>query len=237
MKSLHEQITKHLNFTEIFDKKTSNHLFWSPKGRHILAATLRSTTVFDLEFYDLDLEPAAEKKDATKDDVGANVHLVSTQEHYGVTDVEWDPTGRFVITGASMWRHTADHGYCLWDFKGLLLFRQTIDKFKQLLWRPRPESMLTKEQKKKIRKNLRQYSKVFEEEDLAVGDAATAKLVATRRKLVEQWYSWRKQTEKRVSEERTEVGKEIKTTSDEGKLEVIEEWVEEVVDETEEIVE
>jgi translation initiation factor 3 subunit B len=125
----------------------------------------------------------------------------------------------------------------LWDFKGLLLFRQTIDKFKQLLWRPRPESMLTKEQKKKIRKNLRQYSKVFEEEDLAVGDAATAKLVATRRKLVEQWYSWRKQTEKRVSEERTEVGKEIKTTSDEGKLEVIEEWVEEVVDETEEIVE
>ncbi|CAO3684189.1 unnamed protein product [Umbelopsis ramanniana] len=222
---------------KIFDKKTSNHLFWSPKGRHLVAATLRSTTVFDLEFYDLDLEPAADKKDVTKEDVGANVHLIATQEHYGVTDVEWDPTGRFVITGSSMWRHTADHGYCLWDFKGLLLFRQTIDKFKQLLWRPRPESLLSKEQMKKVRKNLRQYSKVFEEEDLAVGDAATAKLVATRRKLVEQWYTWRKQTEKRVAEERAEVGKEIKAVSDEGKLEVVEEWIEEVVEETEEIVE
>ncbi|CAO3648577.1 unnamed protein product [Cunninghamella blakesleeana] len=243
-----------------FDKKTCNYLFWSPKGRHLVTATLRSSSVFDLEFWDLDFEPiasSATNNDGTATPTGAAptasaallpptpasgsastttvIQLLSTQEHYGVSDIEWDPTGRYIVSGSSMWRQTADHGFVLWDFKGNALFRQNIDKFKQLLWRPRPPTLLTNDMKRKIKKNLRQYSKQFEEDDLAAGDANAAKIIAARRKAVEDWYSWRKIVERRVTQERKELGKEL-VKGDEGKSEIIEEWVEEVIDEIEEIV-
>ncbi|KAI8369877.1 eukaryotic translation initiation factor eIF2A-domain-containing protein [Choanephora cucurbitarum] len=217
------------------DKKTANYLFWSPKGHNIVLATLRSSSVFDLEFYDIDFEPLSTDK-KSKNDVGASVQLLATQDHYGVSDVEWDPTGRYVVTGSSMWRHSADHGFCIWDFKGQLLFKQNIENFKQLLWRPRPPSLLSAEQKKKIKKNLRQYSKQFDEEDLAMGDATAAKLHAERRKAIEEWYAWRKATERKLEEERKALGKTLQQ-ADEGKSEVIEEWVEEVIEESEEIIE
>ncbi|KAI7859386.1 eukaryotic translation initiation factor eIF2A-domain-containing protein [Circinella umbellata] len=220
------------------DKKTCNYLFWSPKGRHIVLATLRSASVSDIEFWDLDFEPlnTGEGKSNTKPELGSSVQQLSVQEHYGVTDIEWDPTGRYVVSGSSMWRQTVDHGFCIWDFKGQQLLHENIDKFKQLLWRPRPKSMLGADQKKKIRKNLRQYSKVFDEEDLAAGDANAARVIAARRKAIEEWYAWRKRAEKNMLEERKAAGKELRSSADEGKSETIEEWVEEVIDETEEIV-
>lgn len=219
------------------DKKSANYLFWSPKGRHIVLATLRSSSVCDIEFWDLDFEPLnLEGKKDVKTELGATVQQLSVQEHYGVTDIEWDPTGRYVVSGSSMWRHTVDHGFCIWDFKGQLLLQQNIDKFKQLLWRPRPKSLLSEEEKKKIRKNLRQYSKIFDEEDLAAGDANAARVIAARRKAIEEWYAWRKKAEKQMLEERKAAGKELRSAVDEGKSETIEEWVEEVIEETEELV-
>lgn len=219
------------------DKKTANSLFWSPKGRHIVLATMRTTSSSDLEFWDLDFEPLnAEGKKEAKAELGASVQQLSVQEHYGVTDIEWDPTGRYVASGSSMWRQTVDHGYSIWDFKGQQLRHEAVEKFKQLLWRPRPKSLLTEEEKKKIRKNLRQYSKVFDEEDLAAGDANVARMIAARRKAIEEWYAWRKRAEKKMLEERKAAGKELKTAADEGKSETIEEWVEEVIDEVEEII-
>jgi translation initiation factor 3 subunit B len=54
----------------------------------------------------------------------------------------------------------------LYDFKGTLLREESIEQFKQFSWRPRPASLLSKEEQKKVRKNLRDYSKVFDEDDL-----------------------------------------------------------------------
>ena len=34
-----------------FDQKTCNSIFWSPRGRHVVFATLGSTSKFDLEFW------------------------------------------------------------------------------------------------------------------------------------------------------------------------------------------
>ncbi|KAI8641473.1 eukaryotic translation initiation factor eIF2A-domain-containing protein [Parasitella parasitica] len=229
-----KKATTGFKLMKTLSKKSANYLFWSPKGHNIVLATLRSSTVSDLEFYNVDFEPlASDKKD--KNDPGATVQLLSTQEHYGVSDVEWDPTGRYVVTGSSMWRQSADHGFCIWDFKGQLLFKQNVENFKQLLWRPRPQSLLSSEQKKKIKKNLRQYSKQFDEDDLAFGDAAAAKLHSMRRKAFEEWYAWRKAAERKLEEERKALGKEVQL-ADDGKSEVVEEWVEEVIEESEEIL-
>lgn len=84
------------------DKKNSNAIYWSPKGRFVVIATIANQQSSDLDFYDVDFE--GEKPESAKD-LTANLQLMNTADHYGVTDVEWDPSGRFVATWASAWKH------------------------------------------------------------------------------------------------------------------------------------
>lgn len=85
------------------EKKNSNAIYWSPKGRFVVVATILSQQSSDLDFWDLDFE--GEKPESDKD-LTANLQLMNTADHYGVTDVDWDPTGRYVFTSASSWKHT-----------------------------------------------------------------------------------------------------------------------------------
>lgn len=91
---------KHLRTLE---KKNSNAIYWSPKGRFVVIATVHSQQASELEFFDVDFE--GERPEAEKD-LTANLQLMNIAEHYGVTDVEWDPSGRFVATWASAWKHS-----------------------------------------------------------------------------------------------------------------------------------
>ena len=135
-----------------------------------------------------------------------------------------------------------ENGYHLYDFKGEQLREEPVEKFKQWLWRPRPASLLTKEEQKQIRKNLREYSKVFDQEDADRGASADLAVVEHRRNLLDEWLAWREMVVEEVSAERRELGLPedpleglIKKT-DEGEDQVIEEIVEEIVEETEEII-
>jgi translation initiation factor 3 subunit B len=91
---------KHLR---TYDKKNSNAIYWSPRGRFVIVATVHSQQSFEMEFYDMDFE--GEKPESDKD-LTANLQLMNTADHYGVTDIDWDPSGRYVATSASMWKHT-----------------------------------------------------------------------------------------------------------------------------------
>ena len=93
------------NFKHIrtVDKKNSNAIYWSPKGRFVIVATVHSQQSFDMDFWDLDFE--GERTDSEKD-LTANLQLMNTADHFGVTDIDWDPTGRYVATSASMWKHS-----------------------------------------------------------------------------------------------------------------------------------
>ena len=92
-----------------FDQKTCNRIFWSPRGRHVVFGTLGSTTKFDLEFWDVDLDRDIRQQGAVdtvigKDPpTGSGVTLLSSVEHYGMTGVEWDPSGRYVVAIGSIW--------------------------------------------------------------------------------------------------------------------------------------
>lgn len=88
------------------DKKNSNAIYWSPKGRFVIVATVHSQQSFELDFWDFDFE--GEKKESEKD-LTANLQLMSTVEHYGVTDIDWDPTGRYVASSVSMWKHMVSY--------------------------------------------------------------------------------------------------------------------------------
>lgn len=134
-----------------------------------------------------------------------------------------------------------ENGYHLYDFKGELLREEHIDKFKQFVWRPRPPTLLSREEQKQIRKNLREYSKDFDEQDRIEEDKERGAVVEQRRRLLSEWLAWRERETEELEEERRELGLDV-GEEEEGKEEkeggekVVEEIVEEVLDEVEEIV-
>ena len=231
------------NFKHIrtFDRKTSNGIYWSPKGRFVVVATVASQQGCDLEFWDLDFE--GEKAEADKD-LTANLQLMARGDHYGMTDIEWDSTGRYVVSSASMFKLQIEHGYHLYDFKGELLREEHIDKFKRFFWRPRPPSMLSRDAQRQIRRNLREYSRDFEEEDRIADDKEKGAVVEERRRLLSDWLQFQEEAREDEQEERREMGllDDEKTNGVDGEADgeqpaqVVEELVEEIVDETEEII-
>lgn len=91
---------KHLR---TLDKKNSNSIYWSPKGRFVVIATIANTQSSDLDFFDLDFD--GEKPEGEKD-LTACLQLLNTADHYGITDLQWDPSGRFIASWASAWKHS-----------------------------------------------------------------------------------------------------------------------------------
>jgi translation initiation factor 3 subunit B len=225
------------------ERKSSNAIYWSPKGRFVVVATVHSQSSFDLDFYDVDFE--GEKPESEKD-LNANVMLLKTAEHYGVTDIDWDPTGRYVVSSASVWTHSMENGYNIHTFSGETLAENPTEKFKQFLWRPRPATLLSKEEQKQIRKNLREYSKEFDEEDKYAVDIANTAVVEKRKRVLNEWLAWARKEKELLSEEKEEEGlpeEEIPIDTPKAKAAagaeadtVVEEIVEEIIEETEEII-
>ena len=121
-----------------------------------------------------------------------------------------------------------------------MLREEHIEKFKQFIWRPRPLTLLSKEEQKTIRKNLREYSKDFEEEDRVADDKEKGAVVEERRTKFSEWLAWREYEMEELAADRREMGLEEPVEEGDGKDEegakVVEEIVEEIVDETEEIM-
>ncbi|KAK9104755.1 hypothetical protein Scep_021599 [Stephania cephalantha] len=93
--------------------KQANALFWSPAGRFILLAGLKGFNG-QLEFYNVD-----------------ELETMATGEHFMATDVEWDPTGRYVATSVTS-VHEMENGFNIWSFSGKLLYRIPRDHFFQM---------------------------------------------------------------------------------------------------------
>jgi len=92
---------------ETLPGRTSNTIRWSPRGRHVVLATVGSSTKSELEFWDLDFNSDDRREgQVSNQEWGSGIQQLGTADHYGVTDVEWDPSGRYLATSASSWRHT-----------------------------------------------------------------------------------------------------------------------------------
>ena len=134
-----------------------------------------------------------------------------------------------------------ENGYHLFDFRGTLLREEPLEQFKQWAWRPRPERLLSKEEMKAVRKNLREWSKQFEEQDMAKKNTANRAVVEQRRRALDEWLAWRERTEAELREEREDLGlddysPEENAVQAEEDGQFVEEVVEEIVEETEEIL-
>jgi len=150
------------------EKRVCNNLFWSPMGQFIVLADLRANGI--LEFVDTN-----------------DFTVMNTTDHFQVTDVEWDPTGRYVVTAVSYWKVKVDTGYWIWSFQGKIIKRNNLEGFCNFMWRPRPPTLLSVEQQKEIRKNLKKYSPQFESKDRMRMTKASKELMEKRSKLMKDF--------------------------------------------------
>lgn len=127
-----------------------------------------------------------------------------------------------------------ENGYAIWDFRGQEITKQIQDRFKQFIWRPRPRTLLTKDQQRQVRKNLREYSRTFDEDDAAEESNVSAELVALRKRLVDEWNAWRLRSKAEFFGEGGKgAGKAADVHSEKEEIEV---WIDEVIDQIEEEV-
>ncbi|XP_069124801.1 eukaryotic translation initiation factor 3 subunit B-like [Argopecten irradians] len=155
------------------ERRTANHLFWSPTGQFIVLAGLRNMNGV-LEFVD-----------------ASDVTVMAQTEHFMATDVEWDPTGRYVVSAVSWWGHKVDNAFWIWSFQGRLLQKQPLDRFCQLLWRPRPASLLSSDAIKSIKKNMKKYTEQFEMIDRLRQSNVSTELLEKRRALMAEYERFR----------------------------------------------
>ncbi|KAL4518998.1 hypothetical protein Ndes2526A_g00106 [Nannochloris sp. 'desiccata'] len=99
--------------------------------------------------------------------------VIGAGEHFMATEVAWDPTGRYVATAVTA-VNQMENGYMIWSFSGQL---------------------------KELAKNLKQYSKRYEEEDEKLLAAADSEFLAERERMVNAWREWRAAKDAWVAEQ------------------------------------
>lgn len=168
------------------EKKTCNRLLWSPSGQFILLAGLKQLNGF-LEFVD----------------TSSDFTVMNTTEHFRCTDVEWDPTGRYVVSSVSAWAgDRTDNAYWIWSFQGKILRKASPTGFCGFLWRPRPRSLLTEENLKDIKRNFKKYQQQFEVKDRASMSKVSKDIMEKRQKLMEAYRAWQAGKKEKLEKQR-----------------------------------
>ncbi|GAB2216124.1 hypothetical protein Droror1_Dr00023892 [Drosera rotundifolia] len=197
----------------------ANALYWSPTGHYIVLAGLKGMNG-QLEFYNVD-----------------ELETMHTADHFMATDIEWDPTGRYVATYVTS-LHEMENGFIIWSFNGNLLYRILKDHLFQFSWRPRPPAFLSPEKEEEIAKNLKKYSKKYEAEDQDVSNLLSEQEREKRKMLKDEWRKWVSDWQ-RLHEEEKLLRQELRdgeASDEEEEYEDKEVEVEEVIDVKEDIV-
>ena len=125
----------------------SYNLVRVPSGAQNLSGEL-------IEFYDVDKR-----------------RTMSCQEHYLCSNISWDPSGRIVTTQVSQAiknpnpRYTNSNAFNMWTFQGYPIYDESKQKLFQFEWRPRPPSLLSKEERADVKANLKKHIQKYLSDD------------------------------------------------------------------------
>ena len=200
---------------------------WSPTGRFVIL-TAMGTSSNKLNFFDVEFDGEKPKDQNSK--VSSNLKLLKTNEFAGLTDLQWESSGRFVAAVSSSWKTNINNGYTIYDCVGHICKEEPIKAFKELLWRPRPISQLSSNDKKRVRKNLKEYAAQFEESDTMDSNAALRVQILKRRELLNEWTKYRQETVSKLKDLKVNNHRETVAS------EAIETIKEVVLEESEEVV-
>ena len=200
---------------EKLERKNVNRLIWSPKGKFIVLGGLENLAGH-MEFWSV-----TDKGD---------LECTHSGDHYMATSIEWDPSGRFVLSYQSILRYQMESSYMIWDFRGHVLHRVPMEKLKIASWRPRPASLLTPAQQKDVMKKLKDYSIKFDQEDAARAEKWLKLGKATKLQMKDDWDAWRRLARSQWNLAPDVFAQTFAQESD------ITDWVEEVLEETEELL-
>eukprot|EP00877_Chromochloris_zofingiensis_P000044 jgi/Chrzof1/1003/Cz01g36140.t1 len=195
--------------------KACNGIHWSPQGHNIVLSGLKALNG-QLEFFNVD-----------------EMEVMAAAEHFMATDVEWDPTGRYVATSVTS-IHQMENGFNVWSFNGKLLYSLPRDRFFQFSWRPRMPSLLPPDKEAEIVKNLKVYGKRYEEEDEAITMQADADVLQERQKMLDEWNAWLESRIEYVEQLKQFIREQYDTAADEEEYTMETVTVEQILDSREE---
>jgi len=203
-------------------------MFWAPNGQYFVCAAMQGG---DLIFGGL----MPDNK----------VEILHRDEHFMLTNVEWDPSSRYVITAVTQpmrdegsgFKFQMEAGYALWTFQGRQLHKVQKEKLFHIAWRPHPPSMLTDKQQTHIRKNIKQFSKKYDALDDQSKETARAAFKADRETRTNAFLDIldRIASNKEAKEEENGWDEAMAEFADR-EWEKVETSIEEVLDETEELI-
>lgn len=170
-----------------------NTISWSPAGRFVVVATLATAAAPmrkpELFFYDID--HTSEKSLNTIDDVNCNIVEMSSPTVQSCTNLSWDPSGRFITAWSSSLKVKSGSGFKMFNVIGDTLKSEAVPQLKNWSWRPRPPTTLSNSEKKKVRKNLKEYAAQYSEQDAMEADSAMRDLILKQRAALKEWSDYR----------------------------------------------
>lgn len=206
-----------------YDRRNITRIVWSPAGRFAVLSGLDNVSGI-LEFWDM-----------------SSMDILTTTDHYLASDIEWSPCGRFLTTAVSHWKHKMENGFVLWDFRGTPLRRHPVAQHKQLLWRPRPPTLLSDAARRDIRKRLRTYAAAFDAHDARATHHVSQQVQNRRAKQRHDWAAWQATWQRRYDAarraRRAARPAHHLASDDEGATEEVAVWVDTVLSETTELAE
>eukprot|EP00117_Sycon_ciliatum_P019562 scpid37911/ scgid17698/ Eukaryotic translation initiation factor 3 subunit B; Eukaryotic translation initiation factor 3 subunit 9; eIF-3-eta; eIF3 p116 len=215
--SFYEMETDKLKLIKMLEKKLVSHIFWSPRGQFVVLAGLKQSNGI-LEFYDT-----------------SDMTMMNVSEHLMATDIAWDPTGRYLVSSVSTWYQKVDTGYIVWSLHGQPLQRHSVDGFCELHWRPRPKSLLSEEEVKRLKRDLKKtYTPKFDSQDRKSRNKASKAEIEKRQQLMAQFKAYRARVTRELAEEEPRL-RELRGDMDQDDGEYDEEVVEYLVN-VEEVV-
>ncbi|CAF1412232.1 unnamed protein product, partial [Adineta ricciae] len=159
--------------------------FWAPNGQYVVLAALRvgSSPGGLLVFVDTN-----------------DMSIMPKQEHPELSEVEWDPTGRYVSSVVHCRSGVKrDYSFKIWTFQGNLVFEKTVERLAAFHWRPRPASLLNDEAIKKVRQNRSVWTPKFDQRDRILRTGESAKQQEQRRRQLDEFQKIKEKNIKRLA--------------------------------------
>ena len=164
------------------NNRSANSIYWAPNdGNVVLVGGQKHER--DLEFYNVEFKAT-----------------MNTGSHLNANDFSWDPVGRFFVSTVTNCK--TENGFHIWSFDGRLLQKIYVDTLSQFKWRPRPPSVLSKEDEIHLQQNLLAKVDRYRQHDVLVQEATQKEYLMKKRKTRAEFYKWYDQLKTQFEQDR-----------------------------------